>query len=127
MPIRINLLAESQALEELRRRDPVKRAIWVGALLVAATLSWSGYLQARTTLARGELARLEAKLSVHTNDYQVVLGHRRKLGEINFKLAALQQLSTNRFLYGNILNALQVTTIDDVQLVSFKADQSYVF
>ena len=35
MPIRINLLAESLAEEDLRRRDPVKRAIIIGALLVA--------------------------------------------------------------------------------------------
>jgi len=39
MPIRINLLAESQALEEMRRRDPVKRAIWVGVLVVSLLLA----------------------------------------------------------------------------------------
>jgi len=27
MPIRINLLAEAQAAEDLRRRDPVKRSV----------------------------------------------------------------------------------------------------
>ena len=37
---RINLLAEAQAAEELRRRDPVKRATWLGAFLVAAILAW---------------------------------------------------------------------------------------
>ena len=29
MAIRINLLAESQAAEEMRRKDPVKRAVWI--------------------------------------------------------------------------------------------------
>lgn len=44
MPIRLNLLAEAQAMEEMRRRDPVKRAIWVGSLLVAVALAWAGYV-----------------------------------------------------------------------------------
>ena len=33
MPIRLNLLAEAQAAEDLRRRDPVKRALWLARLM----------------------------------------------------------------------------------------------
>ena len=40
MPIRINLLNEELAAEELRRRDPVKRAIFIGIFLVALSLVW---------------------------------------------------------------------------------------
>ena len=50
MPIRINLLAEAKAAEELRRHDPVKRVIFVGALAVALTLVWSSSLQLQTML-----------------------------------------------------------------------------
>ena len=42
MPIHINLLAEAQAAEELRRHDPVKRAIFIGISLVVVALMWSG-------------------------------------------------------------------------------------
>jgi hypothetical protein len=52
MPIRINLLAEAKAAEELRRHDPVKRVIFVGALAVALTLVWSSSLQLETMLAK---------------------------------------------------------------------------
>ena len=38
MSIRINLLAEAQIAEDLRRRDPVKRAIFAGAFLVVLAL-----------------------------------------------------------------------------------------
>ena len=31
MPIRLNLLAEAQEAEEMRRQDPVKRALLVGS------------------------------------------------------------------------------------------------
>ena len=59
MPIRLNLLAEAQAAEELRRRDPVKRAIWIGALILAAMLVWSSSRQLQVMLASSELNRLE--------------------------------------------------------------------
>src|SRR5262249_10982046 len=50
----------------------------------------------------------------------------KKLLDVNFKLAKLFQLSTNRFLNGNVLNALQQTTTDDVQLVHFRAEERYI-
>src|SRR6266705_1972548 len=117
MPIHINLLAESQALEELRRRDPVKRAVWIGVLLVIAMLGWSSFLQIKTMGAKRDLSRLEADLAKRTNGFQAVLQNKKKLQDVNRKLTALQQLATNRFLNGSVLNALQLTTVEDVQLV----------
>ena len=127
MPIRINLLAEAHALEELRRRDPVKRAIWVGAAVVGVMLAWCISLGGKAIIAKRELHKIEAQLVTRTNSYQSVLANQRKLTEVNRRLGALQQLATNRLLYGTLLNALQQTTIDDVQLVRFRADQSYSF
>lgn len=127
MPIRINLLAEAHALEELRRRDPVKRAIWVGAAVVGVMLAWCISLGGKAMIAKRELHKIEAQLVTRTNSYQSVLANQRKLTEVNRRLGALQQLATNRLLYGTLLNALQQTTIDDVQLVRFRADQSYSF
>src|SRR5258706_4170166 len=127
MPIRINLLAEAQALEEQRRRDPVKRAIWGGVLIGAMILVWSGYLQLRAIVANGEVNQLESQIQTHTNEYQVVLDHRKKLGDYNAKLAALTELATTRFLNGTMLDALQHTTLDDVQLVRIKTEHTYVF
>ena len=45
MPIRINLLAEAQAAAELRRKNPVKRGIWIGSFLVCVVLLWIAKLQ----------------------------------------------------------------------------------
>jgi hypothetical protein len=126
MPIRINLLAESQALEDMRRRDPVKRAIWVGVFVGLAMLAWSSSLQLKAIIARGKLNQIESRLRSQTNEFQQVLEAQNKLRDANQKLAGLQQLSTNRLLNGNILNALQQTTIDDVQLVRLRTEHSYV-
>lgn len=126
MPIRINLLAETQALEEMRRRDPVKRAIWVGVLFGLLILAWSSSLQLKAMYIKGELNRLESSVRRQTNEFQQVLENRRKLDDVNRKLVALDRLSTNRLLNGNILNALQHTTIDEVQLVRLKTEHVYV-
>jgi len=125
MAIHINLLAESQALEEMRRRDPVKRAIWIGAILGAFVLAWSGYLQTKAMVARAEVTRLEAQARAHEAAYKQIREHEKKLEDANHKLKSLQQLATYRFLQGTVLEALQHTTVDDVQLVHFKTVNDY--
>jgi len=127
MPIRLNLLAEIQGAEELRRRDPVKRFIWVGALLVSGVLVWASSLQLKAMLARGEVSQLEAEMARRTNDFQQVMNHQRRSAEITDKLARLRQLATNRFLHGTLLNALQQTVLPDVQLMRIKVEQKCVF
>jgi len=127
MPIRINLLAEAQALDELRRRDPIKRCIWGGAILVCLVLAWSICLQGKSIIIKRELSKVDGELAKHSNAYKEVLGHQNKLGDVNRKLGALNQVATNRLLYGNVLNALQRATLDEVQLTRFKAEQSYTF
>ena len=126
MPIRLNLLAEAQAAEEARRRDPVKRAIFVGAFLVALMLVWSSSLQLKAMLAKGEVSRLESDMNAITNGYNQVIENQRMVADINHKLTALRQLTTNRFLNGTLLNALQMTTLDDVQLMHLRVAQEYI-
>lgn len=126
MPIRLNLLAEAQAAEEARRRDPVKRAIWIGALLVALMLGWSSSLQLKAMLVKGTLSRVEGDMNAITNEYRQVLDNQKTMADFNNKLAELRKLTTNRFLNGNLLNALQKTTHDDVHLVHLRVAQEYV-
>jgi hypothetical protein len=123
MPIRLNLLAEAHALEEMRRRDPVKRVLWVALLLVVIVLGWSSSLLLRSLLLRGELNRLDAQVAARTNDYRTALENQGKLNDVRQRLGALYQLTTNRFLQGSVLNALQQTIIDDVQLTRFRTEQ----
>lgn len=126
MPIRLNLLAEAQAAEEARRRDPVKRAIWIGALLVVLMLVWSSSLQVKAMLAKSELSRLEGDMGAITNEYKSVLDNQKTVADINHKLTELRKLSANRLLSGSLMNALQKTTHDDVQLLHLRVAQEYV-
>lgn len=127
MPIRLNLLAEAQAIEELRRRDPVKRAIWLAALLIALMLVWASSLQLKAIVANKELGAVVAQMNLCTNEYKTVVDMQKKVAEMGQKLTALHDLTTNRFLNGTLLNALQQTTVEDVQLVHLKLDQTYLY
>jgi|ERR1035437_9189750 hypothetical protein len=125
MPIRLNLLAEAQVAEEMRRRDPVKRALWLAALIIALVLVWSSFLQLRATLANSDVTRVEAQMGARTNEFQQILDNQRKTAESDGRLRVLRQLASNRFLNGNLLNALQQTTVEDVQLIRLQVEQLY--
>jgi hypothetical protein len=125
MPIKLNLLAEAQAEEEQRRRDPVKRLVLAGALLVLLLLVWSSSLQLRVVMARGEVNRLETQIRSLDSNYSAVMAEQKKLTDANSKLAALGSLASNRFLQAPLLNALQQTVLDDVQLTRLRLDQEY--
>jgi hypothetical protein len=127
MPIRINLLAEAQALEDLRRRDPVKRSVWIAAFLVCMLVAWWSSIFAKSIWARAELSHIERQLATRTNEFLQALQNQQKLTDVIGKLEGLQEMATNRLLYGTLLNALQQTTIDDVQLTRFRTEQAYAF
>jgi hypothetical protein len=126
MAIRINLLAEAQAAEDLRRRDPVKRVIIFGVLLVAAMLVWSGSLQLKVIVANRNMSSVQYQIDVETNAYQTALSNNAKIAETKKKIAQLQKLTETRLLEGDLLNALQKVTVDNVQLMRIKVSQSFI-
>src|SRR5204862_413559 len=107
--------------------DPVKRATWVGALLVGALAVWSGYLQVRLMAATSEANRYESEWRKLESAYKKVTADMEAAAESERKWSALQTLATNRFLWANPLNALQfaMVTVDDVQITALKTSQSY--
>ena len=125
MAIRINLLAEAQAAEDLRRRDPVKRAMFAGVSFVVLGLIWSGMVEINQVLATERLTGVQTAIETYTNQYDHVLDDQKKMGAAKIKLDALQKLSADRFLQGNLLNGLQQTIVDGVELTRFRIDQSY--
>ena len=125
MPIRINLLAEAQVAEDLRRQDPIKRVIFGGLLLVALVLVWWSWVQLRVMVAHSNLSQIEGQIQSHTNAYQMVLADQKKITETKSNLSALQKLTDDRFLQGNLLNALQQATVPGVQLMRLHVDQTY--
>ncbi len=126
MPIHVNLLAEAQAAEDLRRRDPVKRVIIIGLLLVAAMLVWSSTLQLKVVLANRELSQVQSQVDSCAPAYQLAVTNNARIAASKIKISALQKLTGARMLQGNLLNALQKVSVDNVQMMQIKVDQAYV-
>ncbi len=125
MPIRINLLNEALEEEELRRRDPVKRSIFIGAFLVALSLVWfsSTWLEYKLTQQRKNTVDIE--IDAHTNEFAQVQFNQKKINDGMRQLDALLQINTNRFLQGNLLNGLQQVYVPNVQLLRVKLEQNF--
>ena len=125
MPIRLNLLSEVQAEEESRRHDPVKRATFIGVFLVVLSLVWFSSVWLETKVALKTKTQVDDEIQSHTNDYSRVVADLKKISDGQRKLGALSQLSTNRFLHGNLLNALQKIYLPNVQVTRLRLEQSY--
>jgi hypothetical protein len=125
MPIRINLLAEEQAAEEMRRRDPIKRAIFAGAALTVLMIGWIGITQMSVMAARRELADHTARLKKVEDSSKEVRSQQMAVGEFQSKTKALEKYSRNRFFWGTLLDAIQQVTVDSVRLMEIKSDQKY--
>ena len=126
MAIRINLLAEEQAAEELRRKNPVKLAIWVGGFLVVLVALFILKLQLDIRYSKKAYNSVEQEWKDKTAKYAAVTNNMAKIADIDKKLSALDRLSTNRFLWAPVLNALQQTVINDIQVVKITGEQKYL-
>jgi hypothetical protein len=125
MPIRINLLSEALAEEDLRRRDPVKQAIYLGLFLFVLSLVWFSSAWLKSKMTQTNLSQIEEQIKTHQSENERVQADFKRIGESKRRLTALSQLNTNRFLQGNLLNAMQQVYVPNVQLVRLKIEQSY--
>jgi hypothetical protein len=125
MPIRINLLAEAQAAAEMRRKDPVKRGIWIGSFLVFVVVLWIAKLQLDISFEKHNYNNIDADWKSKSTKYASVTNAQARTAEIDQKLKALDYLSTNRFLWAPVLNALQKTMVDNVQVTRLTGLQVY--
>jgi hypothetical protein len=125
MPIRINLLAEEQAAEEMRRRDPIKRAIYAGAALAGIMLFWIGITQMNVIAARRELTNYEDRFKKVDDSSKQVRNNQVESADLQSKIKALQRYSTNRLLWGSLLDALQFTVVDNIRFTEVRTEQNY--
>lgn len=126
MPIRINLLAEQQYLEEMRRRDPVKKAIWAAVGLALLMVLWIVLLWVDQMASKRQIARLQADYLAKTNEYMQATNQIRDLKDLQGRLQSLDHYTRERFLWANALDALQYTVVTNVKVVKLVSVQTYV-
>jgi len=119
-------MAEALAEEDLRRRDPVKRAIFVGSFLVALSLVWFSSTWLEYMMAKKGLTTVQEQIQSRTNEFAQVQFDLKKIADTQKRLDSLQKLATTRFLQGNLMNALQQLYIPSVQLTRLRIEQNYV-
>jgi hypothetical protein len=126
MPIHLNLLAEDLELEEMRRKNPVKRALWVSGFVVFLVLLWGLTLFLKIVVVKSEVSALDSKWREMEKNVKQVEDDRKRKRDVERRLSALLQFTTNRFLWANAMNALQQTWVENAQLVRLKAEQNYL-
>jgi hypothetical protein len=126
MPIRINLLAEQQAAEEARRKDPVKRAIWIGSVLIFATVVWAMMEHMELRARRAEYANLETQFRQADEKGRRVRDTMAEAGELEDRVRALEKYSTNRVLWASALDAFQKASMEAIRFKSIDTNQRYV-
>lgn len=124
MPIRINLLAETLAEEDLRRRDPVKRAIFGGVFLVGLSLVWFSSIWLTYAMYKQHLNQIDAQIQLHAAEYDQVQTNSKKVADLQKRMDDLDELVAARFLQGDLLNALQQTYVPNVQLTHLRVEQN---
>lgn len=125
MPIRINLLNEALAEEDLRRRDPVKQAMYLGGFFVVLTLAWFRSSWLKSKMVQTSLNQIESEIQSHTNANAQVQADLKKIADMQKRLDALSQVNANRFLQGTLMNTMQQIYVPNVQLIRLKLDQRY--
>jgi len=110
----------------MRRKNPVKRGIWVGSFLVCVVLLWIAKLQLDISWEKHACNNIETEWKNKMTKYSAVTNEQVRTAEVERKLARLDYLSTNRFLWAPILNALQKTMVDNVQVTALKGTQAFV-
>ncbi len=127
MPIKLNLLAEAQAQEEMRRKDPVKFATFVGALAVVISLVWFSASFATLKMTENKLNDVKAKIATHTNDFALVVLNRNKIADCQKRQDELDKLNEARQLQGPLLDALQQIYVPNVAIIRTRLDQTFSF
>lgn len=112
-------------MEEMRRKDPVKRACWIAGFLVSLMLIWSLALQLKNWSVSEDLKSVQMKLKTLEKDSTQVITNQVRTAEMNKKLAALQQMSTNRLLCASVLNAIQFAIPENMHLVRVRTKQDF--
>jgi hypothetical protein len=125
MPIKINLLAEQQAAEELRRKDPIKRAVFAGVALMVLMIGWIAMTQMQVWAARYELSTNLTRLTKVEESSKQAKNRQVASLDAESRLKALDRYAANRFFWGTFLDALQHVAVDNIRLTEVRAEQRY--
>lgn len=125
MPIKINLLAEEQAAEDLRRRDPLKRAIYAAVGVVVIFFIWAGINWAGLSKLDAEVTRLNTEKSGLDKPAKDTLANKKKLTDAENNIDMLTKYAVNRPIWSPVLDVIQRALVEDVSILRIRTEQVY--
>lgn len=126
MPIRINLLAEELHAAEMRRRDPVKRAVFVAVVIVGSVIGWYVWLLAQKGLQSAAVSRNKAALAALEEEAAAAREKLSGVTELETRIKQLNNLATNRVLWGAFMNSMQQVVLPEVPVTQLRVSQGYI-
>jgi hypothetical protein len=123
--IRINLLAEELAAEEMRRRDPAKRGMYAAGALVGLVMVWAMLMQSKVMSSNSQLQQVQSEWDSLEKKDKLAKTNLLTAALVENKLDAIARLSTNRFLWTAPLNALQFCMVDGIEVLQVVGSQTY--
>lgn len=123
MPIRINLLAERQQAQITRLKDPVRQTMPIAGLLLSLVLLQMLELQCNIWFEHKDLERIDRRLRAIKGNFSAINNNAVKESDVERKLGALDQLSTNHFLWAPVLFALRQSLTNDIRVTHLKGEQ----
>ncbi len=118
-------MTDALAEQESRKRDPAKRAVYVGVLVVVMMLVWFSSILLEHMVDKSNLDRVQSEIQARTSDYNLAQANLKTLHTAQDRLHALDKLSSARFLQGNLMNALQQLYVSNVNLMRIEISQHY--
>ena len=123
---RINLLVEQQKIEELRRKDPVRRAAIGAGLIVLVMVVWAGLLLMKIRARSIELKGTQSQLAALKQMVDQVSKYSQDAGKNERTAQSLREHALRRTLWASSLNALQDITVEGIQLIRLSMNQTII-
>ncbi len=119
----LDLLSEQVEEAEWRRRDPVRRARWLGVTAAVALMLWAGWLVFRIWSTEALARETEEKMQSLQGGPNRLMADSRVVNELDHLSSELHTQSEQRFLFANVLNALQFLNLPDIQLYRLEIER----
>lgn len=121
----IDLLAEQKEADEMRSKDPMRRAYGLAASLLGIMIVWLGYVLFDSQQVGSRINKLNAEMAALQTRFSGADADAKKAAEAETMLRGLESLASNRMLWAPALNALQFAVVDNMQVIRIQIAQQY--
>ncbi len=113
----------------MRRRDPVKRAIWGAAAAAIAMLVWMGCNMVRLAAANSALQVEQSKFDALEKGFKTTKDNLKLTGEYERNYDSLREMASIRPLWAPMLDGLQkcMLSVTNVQVMRIRSSQNYQY